>query len=140
MLRRRALMDLLTGGSGVLKYGYFDVKLEIDKESWQVNTDDFVVEVQTDLDVTPKKLMCIYMDEKETFTNTASSIFVGSMIGSCWTSTATNGISLSVQTPFVSPDSLYLRFDVSTKKIYMHLPIWRTIKCGKWMWIAIYDE
>ncbi len=140
MLRRRALMDLLTGGSGVLKYGYFDVKPEIDKESWQVNTDDFVVEAQTDLDVTPKKLMCIYMDEKETFTNTASSIFVGSMIGSCCTSTASNGISFSVQTPFVSPDSLYLRFDESTKKIYMHVPIWRNIKCGKWAWIAIYDE
>lgn len=124
----------------MLKYGYFDVKPEIDKESWQVNTDDFVVEAQTDLDVTPKKLMCIYMDEKETFTNIAASVFVGSMIGSCHTSTASNGNSFSVQTPFVSPDSLYLRFDVSTKKIYMHLPIWRTIKCGKWMWIAIYDK
>ena len=59
-------MDLMPRGDSVIKYGYFEVKPEITSEAWQVNIEDFVVEVQTDLESAPKKLLCVYMDDKDT--------------------------------------------------------------------------
>lgn len=141
-MRRRMLMDLVAGGDSVIKYGYFDVKPEIEKESWQVNTDDFTIEAQTTLDATPKKLLCVYIDDKERIINPNVSMFIGSLSGNGTSGTGhnNNAQTMSESTSFISPDATYLRFDESTKKIYMHVPIWRNIKCGKWMWIAIYDE
>lgn len=136
------MMDLICGGDGVIKYGYFDVKPEIKMESWQVNTDDFTVEVQTSLDAAPKKLVCVYIDDKEQIKNADVSMFIGRLSGNGTSGTGNNNSHqvMSESTSFISPDATYLRFDESTKKIYMHLPMWRNIKCGKWMWIAIYDE
>lgn len=141
-MRRRTLMDLICRGDSMIKYGYFDVKPEIETESWRVNTDDFIIEVQTTLDDTPKKLVCIYIDDKEKIINASSSMFIGRLSGNGASGTGHNNGSqiMSESTSFISPDATYLRFDESTKKIYMHLLIWRNIKCGKWMWIAIYDE
>ena len=123
----------------MLKYGYFDVKPEIDTQSWQVNIDDFVVEVQTDLDVTPKKLMCIYMDEKDTIIGRGASIFIGGLTGNAYTGSNSSDIR-SESASFTSPDATYLKFDEEMKKIYVHAAQWGYVKCGKWMWIAIYDE
>lgn len=141
-MRRRMLMDLISRGNGVIKYGYFEVKPEIEEESWQVNTDDFTVEVQTTLAATPKKLVCVYIDNKEQIKNANVSMFIGRLSGNGASGTGNNSGNqvMSESTSFISPDATYLRFDEPTKKIYMHLPIWRNIKCGKWMWIAIYDE
>lgn len=141
-MRRRALMDLIFGGGeDMVKYGYFEVETEKTSETWQVNTDDYTIEVQTGLNATPKKIVCVYIDDKENMsTLNAASIFVGIINGNAAASVTTNSFALSESTSFVSPDATYLRFDELTKKIYMHVPIWRNIKCGKWMWIAIYDE
>lgn len=141
-MRRRMLMDLIFGGDDVIKYGYFDVKPEIEKESWQVNTDDFTIEAQTTLDAVPKKLICVYIDDKEQIKNANVSMFIGRLSGNGTSGTGNNNNTqtMSESTSFISPDATYLRFDEPTKKIYMHLPIWRNIKCGKWMWIAIYNE
>lgn len=141
-MRRRMIMDLMPRGDSVIKYGYFEVKPEIEAEVWQVNTDDFTIEVQTTLDDTPKKLVCIYIDDKEKIINVGSSMFIGRLSGNGTSGTGNNIASqvISESISFISPDATYLRFDESTKKIYMHLAIWRNIKCGRWMWIAIYDE
>lgn len=135
-------MDLICRGDSMIKYGYFDVKPEIEAESWQINTDDFTIEVQTTLDAVPKKLICVYVDDKEKIINANASMFIGSSSGNGASGTGNNNgaQTVSESTSFISPDATYLRFDESTKKIYMHLPIWRNIKCGKWMWIAIYNE
>ena len=136
------IMDLMPRGDSVIKYGYFEVKPEIEAEVWQVNTDDFIVEAQTTLDATPKKLVCVYIDDKERVNSISVSMFIGRLSGNGTSGTGNNNASqvMSESTSFISPDATYLRFDESTKKIYMHLPIWKSIKCGKWMWIAIYDE
>ena len=136
------LMDLISRGDGVIKYGYFDIKPEIEAESWQVNITDFKVEVHTNLKSTPKKLLCVYMDDKEQIKNANVSMFIGRLSGNGVSGTGYNNSNqtMSESTSFISPDATYLRFDESTKKIYMHLPIWKNIKCGKWMWIAIYNE
>lgn len=124
----------------MLKYGYFDVKPEIDKESWQVNTDDFVVEAQTDLDVTPKKLMCIYMDDKEMVNSNGTAIFLGHVSGNGYYNTVHNTGGRAESVSFLSPDAQFVRYDEGTGELYLHVLQWNVIKCGKWMWIAIYDE
>lgn len=134
------MMDLICGGDGVIKYGYFDIKPEIEEEYWQASTDDFVVEVQTNLDATPKKILCIYMDDKEVQNSRGVAIFYGSMTGNGYyvTSNNTGGVAESV--PFLYPEAQYCRYDDSSKNLYIHVKTWTYIKCGKWMWIAIYDE
>ena len=141
-MRRRMLMDLISRGDGVIKYGYFEVKPEIEEERWQVNIDDFIVEVQTDLDATPKKLLCVYIDNKEDITSQAVSIFMGTSPGNAYSGTTNNagGVIRSESVPFTSVDATYLRYDEISKKTYLHINQWTYIKCGKWMWIAIYDE
>lgn len=136
------MMDLICGGDDVIKYGYFDVKPEIEAESWQVNTDDFTIEVQTTLDATPKKLLCVYIDNKEDITSQAVSIFMGISSGNAYSGTTNNtGVIIrSESVPFTSVDATYLRYDEMSKKTYLHINRWTRIKCGKWMWIAIYDE
>ena len=53
-------MDLIFGGGDVIKYGYFEIKPEIESQTWQVNITDFKVEVQTGLSAAPKKVfMCL---------------------------------------------------------------------------------
>ena len=98
-------MDLISRGNGVIKYGYFEVKPEIEEESWQVNTDDFTVEVQTTLDATPKKLVCVYIDDKEQIKNANTSMFIGRLSGNGATGTGNNnGVQvMSESTSFISP-------------------------------------
>lgn len=141
-MRRRALMDLVFGGDGVIKYGYFEVKPEIEAESWAVNIEDFTVEVQTDLEVTPKKLLCVYMDDKENIISNGVSIFMGTSTGNAYSGTINNvgGVIRSQSVPFTSGDATFLRYDEISKKTYLHINQWTRVKCGKWMWIAIYDE
>ena len=133
-------MDLISRGDNVIKYGYFDVKPEIESEAWQVNTDDFVVEVQTSLKATPKKVLCVYMDDKEVYTSKGIAIFCGSMTGNGYQNTKDNTGGVSEGASFLSPEAQYCRYDDSTANLYIHVGIWTHIKCGKWMWIAIYDE
>ena len=139
-MRRRMLMDLISRGDGVIKYGYFDIKPEIEAESWQVNITDFKVEVHTNLKSTPKKLLCVYMDDKETFGSNGAALFIGNVAGNgcCMTSNNVRGKFQGVS--FLSPDALYTRYDESTSILYVHVVQWDYVKCGKWMWIAIYDE
>ena len=141
-MRRRVLMDLLTGGNGVLKHGYFEIKPEIESEMWQVNIDDFVVEVQTNLEVAPKKLLCVCMDDKENIISNGVNIFMGTSTGNAYSGTINNtgGVIRSQPVPFTSGDATYLRYDEISKKTYLHINQWTHVKCGKWMWIAIYDE
>ena len=141
-MRRRALMDLIFGGGDVVKCGYFEVKPEIAAETWQVNIEDFTVEVQTDLEVTPKKLLCVYMDDKENIISNGVSIFMGTSTGNAYSGTINNtgGVIRSQSVPFTSGDATYLRYDEISKKTYLHINQWTYIKCGKGMWIAIYDE
>lgn len=136
------LMDLMSRGDGVIKYGYFDIEPEIPTETWQVSIEDFTVEVQTDLEVTPKKLLCVYMDDKENIISNAISIFMGTSTGNAYSGTTNNAANIirSQSVPFTSGDATYLRYDEISKKTYLHIEQWRNIKCGKWMWIAIYDE
>lgn len=141
MLRRRMMMDLVARGDSVIKYGYFEVEPEKASERWQVNIPDYVVEVQTGLNATPKKIVCVYIDNKETLTVDGASIFSGSTSGNGYSSTANNtGSGRAESVSFLSPDALYTRYDESTSILYLHVAQWSFIKCGKWMWIAIYDE
>lgn len=140
-MRRRMLMDLLSRGDGVIKYGYFEIKPEIESQTWQVNIDNYIIEVRTSLNATPKKIVCVYVDNKETLTVNGISIFSGNASGNGYSITANNvnyGRAESVS--FLSPDALYTRYDESTATLYLHPLQWQVIKCGKWMWIAIYDE
>lgn len=132
-------MDLMPRGDSVIKYGYFEVKPEITSEAWQVNIEDFVVEVQTDLESAPKKLLCVCIDDKDTIIARGASIFIGGLTGNSYTSTNRSDIR-SESASFTSPDATYLKFDEEMKKIYVHVMRWEYVKCGKWMWIAIYDE
>lgn len=106
-MRRRALMDLIFGGGDVVKCGYFEVKPEIEAESWQVNTDDFTIEVQTTLDATPKKLVCVYIDDKEQIKNANTSMFIGRLSGNGASGTGNNNGNqvMSESTSFISPDA-----------------------------------
>ena len=134
-------MDLISRGDGVIKYGYFEIKPEIEKQTWQVNITDFKVEVQTGLSAAPKKFLCVYIDDKEVLNTNGISIFSGNASGNGYTVTANNisgGRAESVS--FLSSDALYTRYDESTATLYLHVLQWQPIKCGKWMWIAIYDE
>lgn len=134
-------MDLMPRGDSVIKYGYFDVKPEIETESWQVNITDFKVEVHTGLSVTPKKFLCVYVDDKEILNTNGVAIFSGNASGNGYSITfnkSAEGRAESVS--FLSPDALYTRYDESTSTLYLHVLQWQFVKCGKWMWIAIYDE
>lgn len=140
-MRRRMLMDLLSRGDSVIKYGYFEVEPEKASEIWQVNIANYTIEVQTGLNVVPKKIVCTYIDDKEKITERGASMFVGTVTGNAYTNTGTNSNDIrSESVPFTSSDAAYLKFDGATSKIYAHVAQWGYIKCGKWMWIAIYDE
>ena len=140
-MRRRMMMDLISRGDGVIKYGYFDIKPEIEAELWQVNIANFKVEVQTGLSAAPKKLLCVYVDDKEVLSTNGVSIFSGNASGNGYSVTANNSSSGRAEsTSFLSPDALYTRYDESTSILYVHVLQWGYVKCGKWMWIAIYDE
>lgn len=134
------LMDLISRGDGVIKYGYFDIKPEIESEVWQVNTDDFTLEVPTNLDATPKKLLCVYIDNKEVYNSKGVAIFCGSMTGNGYQNTIDKVGGVAESVSFLSPEAQYCRYDDNTTNLYIHVRIWTHIKCGKWMWIAIYDE
>lgn len=140
-MRRRMLMDLIFGGGDVIKYGYFEIKPEIESQTWQVNITDFKVEVQTGLSAAPKKFLCVYVDDKEVLNTDGISIFSGNASGNGYSITA-NGMSpgRAESVSFLSSDALYTRYDESTATLYLHVLQWQRIKCGKWMWIAIYDE
>ena len=101
------LMDLICRGDSMIKYGYFDVKPEIEAESWQINTDDFTIEVQTTLDATPKKLICVYIDDKEQIKKANVSMFIGRLSGNGASGTGDNNSAqvLSESTSFISPDA-----------------------------------
>lgn len=140
-MRRRALMDLIFGGDDMVKYGYFEVEPEKASETWQVNTDDYTIEVQTGLNATPKKIVCVYIDDKERLTVNGVAIFSGNTSGNGYSITAnTSSHGRAESVSFLSPDALYTRYDESTATLYLHILQWQLIKCGKWMWIAIYDE
>ena len=133
-------MDLISRGDGVIKYGYFDIKPEIESGLWQVNITDFKVEVHTNLKSTPKKLLCVYMDDKKTFGSIGAALFMGNVTGNGYFMTSNNTGGRSQGVSFLSPDALYTRYDESTSILYVHVVQWNYVKCGKWMWIAIYDE
>ena len=134
-------MDLIFGGGDVIKYGYFEIKPEIENQTWQVNITDFKVEVHTNLKSTPKKLLCVYIDDKEILTSNGASIFSGNASGNGYSTTANNiSMGKAESASFLSPDALYTRYDESTSILYLHVVQWNYVKCGKWMWIAIYDE
>lgn len=140
-MRRRMLMDLISRGDGVIKYGYFEIKPEIESQTWQVNIDNYIIEVRTSLNATPKKIVCVYVDDKEILNTNGISIFSGNASGNGYSITVNNtteGRAESVS--FLSPDALYTRYDESTSTLYLHVLQWQFVKCGKWMWIAIYDE
>lgn len=138
-MRRRLLMGLIFGGEDVIKYGYFDVKPERTEENWQVNVTDYTIEIQTGLNTAPKKMICVYMDDKENLISTGAAIFIGAAGGNGYSHTGTvAGESSDIS--FLSPDALYVRYDESTSSLFLHVSQWRYIKCGKWMWIAVYDE
>lgn len=140
-MRRRTLMDLICRGDSMIKYGYFDVKPEIESQTWQVNITDFKLEVQTGLSAAPKKFLCVYVDNKEVSNTNGVSIFSGNASGNGYTGTVSNmNVGRAESVSFLSPDALYTRYDESTSILYLHVAQWGYVKCGRWMWIAIYDE
>lgn len=139
-MRRRMMMDLMPRGDSVIKYGYFDVTNPQypGKENYQIREVDYKVEIEADLSEVPDRIVCIYVDTKETYVMTGTNMFYGNSILN--SSVNVTGKSASSEGTAFSNTGTYLNFDIDTKKIVLHEAQWRYIKCGKWMWIAIYDE
>lgn len=133
------MMELLSGGNGVIEHGYFYIKPEVENETWQVNTEDFKVEVQTDLKAVPRFIAAIYVDDK--FTNGRGfSIIYGNAVFNSSTSLIAPDQAQNQSVPFTNPEAKYLYFDENTGVIRVSFRIWSTIKVGKWMWMAVYNE
>lgn len=138
-MRRRMLMDLMSRGDGVIKYGYFDVTNPQypEAENYQVPETDYKIEIETDLLGVPSRIVCLYVDAKETYSNGIGIFYGNSVLNGGYDSARKVNDTEAIS--FLNPGT-YLNFDVITKEITLHVMQWRVIKCGKWMWIAIYDE
>lgn len=138
---RRRMMDLIFGGDGVIKfkYGYFDMTNPQypEKEVYQIREVDYKVEIETDLSEVPDRIVCIYVDTKETVSAGTNMFYGNSILNG---SVNMIGKSTGYEGTAFSNTGTYLNFDIDTKKIVLHEVQWRYIKCGKWMWIAIYNE
>lgn len=138
-------MDLfaLAGGSEMIRYGNFTIKNPENelKEYCQIKEADFVVEIKTGLSTTPKKIICLYIDDIETIGTTHVSIFFGNATGNGYNGTGNNNASQakSESISFTSADAKYLRYDEVSSKLYLHVVQWSNIKTGLWLWIAIYS-
>lgn len=140
MMRRRTLIDLLSGRNDMVKYGYFEIENERDPgtESYQVSTTDFNVEIDTGLTIAPHKIICTYIDPMKT-SNRGASVFFGDSISNGYSEETTTANTIFDLNSFKSSEALYLIYEESTGKIYLHTRQWAWIKCGKWIWIAIYN-
>ena len=123
----------------MIKYGYFDVTNPLwpGEEDFQVSETDYKIEIETDLLDVPSRIVCLYVDAKETYSNGIGIFYGNSVLNGEYDSVRKVNDTEAIS--FLNSGT-YLNFDVITKKITLHVMQWRVIKCGKWMWIAIYDE
>lgn len=138
-MRRRMLMDLSSRGDSVIKYGYFEITNPTNPggENYQIREVDYKVEIETDLSEIPDRIVCIYVDTKETYSQGSNIFYGNSVLNSVYN---TNAKRIRSEGIAFSNSGTYLDFDITAKRIVLHESQWGYIKCGKWMWIAIYDE
>lgn len=123
----------------MIKYGYFEIENEKypGAETYQVSITDFNIRVDTGLIITPHKIICTYIDQMKTI-NKGVSLFFGDSISNGYSEETTNANTIFDLNSFKSSDALYLTYE-ETGNLYLHVKQWANIKCGKWIWIAIYN-
>lgn len=142
LMRRRLMRIMKEEESELIKYGYFNIenpKYPGD-ENWQISVEDFLVEIDTGLPSVPDKIICTYIDDMQTATKGVS-IFISTRNIKNAYADESAAINVSVDDiSFDNPSAKYVRYDKETQKLYLSVRQWAMLKCGKWMWIAIYRE
>lgn len=141
-MRRRLIQIMKVEESELIKYGYFNIDNQKypGSENWQIAVEDFLVEIDTGLSSIPDKIICTYIDEMQTATKGVS-VFIGTRnIRNVYTDEAAGSGVFVDDISFDDSSAKYVRYDETTRKLYLSVKQWANIKCGKWMWIAIYRE
>lgn len=126
----------------MVKVGYFEIENPLwpGEEYYQVADAENVTVVDTGLTTAPQKMLCIYIDKMQTDSN-GTTIFTGfSKANGYFQEKVGAPTGLNEGVDFRSNDALYIRFEETTGKVYLHVRQWAYLKTGKWMWIATYPE
>lgn len=142
LMRRRLMRIMKEEESELIKYGYFNIENQRypGAENQQIMVEDFLVEIDTGLPSVPDKIICTYIDDMQTTTEGVSIFISTRNIKNAYTDEVTKVNVVVDDISFDDPRAKYVRYDEGTQKLYLSVRQWAMIKCGKWMWIAIYRE
>ena len=139
LLRVRSLMSAVKEASGVFDYGIFNITNPNNPTwtYWQISTTDNMIEIDiSKVPFEPKTILAAYVDEKDYFIYNRVSLFRANEISNGYCCGDGGGLATDEKS-LKEADAKYVKYDAENKKIFLHVNQWSTLKCGKWVWIAL---
>lgn len=107
----------------------------VSEGSWQVNTDDWVFEVEAGLTGIPMAVICFSEGDK---TNHVNEFYSDSSKNRYIARSSDTSVSGVIEIAGLSENSAYVY--MKNGNILLHTKQWASIILGEWYWVALYDS